>query len=225
MREVDPDIVTKIKGGLLESKVAFLVGAGIGADRSSHVPLWHDLVETILTGIAGASAEEEVAYVMQYNKLLFNEVIFKLFSEVFGIDLTVDLLSRCFGTKNWSTIHYHLAYLSATYEADIITPNFDELIEEAHKVLSPERTLPIIKIHGTVSDLKNARFTVENIFEPLEKKIADKVKRAIEGRILIVMGYRGADNFDIMPLLFDKASPVGEIIWFVRDKENIEAKK
>jgi len=225
MREVDPKIVTKIDKRLRASNVTFLVGAGISADRSSHVPPWRDLVETILTGIAGTEAEEEVTYVMQHNKLLFNEVIFKLFSEVFGIDLTVDLLSRCFSTKNWSIIHYHLAYLSATYDAPIITPNFDELIEEAHKVSSPEKPLAIIKVHGTVSDLKNARFTVENIFEPLKEEIADRVKSAIHGRLLVVMGYRGADNFDLMPLLADKASSVDKIIWFVRDANNVEVKK
>lgn len=225
MCEVDPGIITKINEGLHASNVTFLVGAGISVDRSSHVPSWRDLVRTILTNIAGVGAEEEVEYVMQYNKLLFNEVIFKLFSEVFGTDLTVDLLSRCFSTTNWSVIHYQLAYLSATYDAPIITPNFDELIEEAHKVSSPEKSLAIIKVHGTVSNLKNARFTVENIFEPLKEEIADRVKGAIQGRLLVVMGYRGADNFDLMPLLANKASQANEIIWFVRDKDNIEVKK
>lgn len=225
MCAVDPEVVARINKELHESNVAFLVGAGISANRSSHVPLWRELVEAILTSIAGAGAEEEVTYVMHHNKLLFNEVIFKLFSEVFGIDLTVDLLSRCFNTTNWSTIHYQLAYLSAEYGVPIITPNFDELIEEAYRASHSEKSLTIVKVHGTASDLNNARFTVENIFEPLKEEIADRVKNAIHGRLLVVMGYRGADNFDIMPLLSDKASPVGEIIWFVRDQNRIEVKE
>lgn len=225
MCAVRPGVVARINKELRASNVTFLVGAGISADRSSHVPLWRELVETILTNIAGVGAEEEVEYVMQYNKLLFNEVIFKLFSEVFGINLTIDLLSRCFSTTNWSTIHYQLANLSAEHGAPIITPNFDELIEEAYRASHSINPLTIIKAHGTLSDLKNARFTVENVFEPLKKELADQVKSAIHGRLLIVMGYRGADNFDLMPLLADEASPVGEIIWFVRDADNIEVKE
>ncbi len=223
MCEVKPDIVTKINEGLHTSSVTFLVGAGISAVRSSHVPLWRNLVETILTNIAGAGKEKEVEYVMNHNKLLFNEVIFKMFSEVFGIDLTAELLFQCFNTENWSAIHCQLAYLSVTHNAPIITPNFDELIEGAHKALNSGKQLNIIKVHGTASDLKNARFTVESVFEPLEEKIADRVKIAIHGRLLVVMGYRGADNFDLMPLLANEEFPVGEIIWFSRNPDSAEA--
>jgi len=134
-------------------------------------------------------------------------------------------LSRCFSTTNWSIIHYQLANLSADYGAPIITPNFDELIEEAYRASHSEKPLTIIKAHGTLSDLKNARFTVENVFEPLKEELADRVKSAIHERLLVVMGYRGADNFDLMPLLADEESPVGEIIWFVRDENNIEVKE
>jgi len=76
MCAVRPGVVARINKELRASNVTFLVGAGISADRSSHVPLWRELVETILTGIAGARAQEEVTYVMEHNKLLFNEVIF-----------------------------------------------------------------------------------------------------------------------------------------------------
>ncbi|MDI9394788.1 MAG: hypothetical protein QM426_04945 [Euryarchaeota archaeon] len=222
---LDPElIIDEIVDELEKSRVTFLVGAGISALRTSHVPAWGELVSEILTHIAGLEKKDEINYVLSYNELLFNEVIFKIISEVLGVDDTVSLLKCSIDNDNFNLIHAQLAYFSAYHGAEIITPNFDELLEKSHKFLKLEKPLNITKVHGTVSNLYLARFTVDNIFKPLNDEISEKVKSNLKGKLLVVMGYRGADTFDLMPLLTSEDYCPDKIIWFTRNKEKAEIK-
>lgn len=230
MSDIDQEIVDEIVEGIKNSKVAFLVGAGISAQRESYVPLWWELVHEILDHIAGSDRREEVEYVMSQNKLLLNEVIFKIISEVLGINETASLLKCAIDTDSFNLIHIQTTYLSVKYGAGIITTNFDELLEKArnslelNKLLYSNEQLDVIKVHGTVSNFNLARFTIDNVFKPLPDEISDKVKHNFKGKLLVVMGYRGADTFDLMPLLANKQSRPEKIIWFTRNKNEVEVK-
>lgn len=228
MSDIDQKVVDEIVEGIKNSKVTFLVGAGISARRTSYVPVWWDLVHEILSHIAGPGKQDEVEYVMSQNKLLLNEVIFKIISDVLGIDEITSLLRCAIDTNSFNIVHIKTAYLSAKYDVGIITTNFDELIERAHdsleldELLYSNEKLSLIKVHGTVSNFSSARFTVDNVFKPLSEDISTNVKSNFKGKLLIVMGYRGADTFDLMPLLTDKQSRPDKIIWFTRKKSEVE---
>lgn len=225
MEELNQKIIADITKKLSEKlEITFLVGAGISADRNSKVPTWGSLVEIILTNIAGKDKKIEIDYVMNNNKLLLNEVIFKLISDILGIKNTAKLLKSCFDTKCYNNIHYQLAYLSKNYHTSIITTNFDELIEEASKNIHPNIKIDILKVHGTVGDMENARFTIENLFEEFKEDISNQITSKLNNKTLVVMGYRGADSFDLIPLLNKNKESIQKIYWFTRDKENIETR-
>ena len=228
MSNIDQKIVDEIVTGIKNSNVAFLVGAGISAKRTSYVPIWWNLVNEILDHIAGPDKQDEVEYVMSQNKLLLNEVIFKIISEVLGINETASLLKCAIDTDSFNMIHIQTTYLSVKYGAGIITTNFDELLEKARdslesdKLINSNEQLNVIKVHGTVSNFNLARFTVDNVFKPLPDEISNDIKNNFKGKLLVVMGYRGADTFDLMPLLADKQSRPEKIIWFTRNKNEVE---
>lgn len=230
MSNIDQKIVDEIIEGIKNSKVTFLVGAGVSAKRTSHLPVWWSLVREILDHIAGPGKQDEVEYVMSQNKLLLNEVIFKIMSDVLGINETTSLLKCALDTDSFNIIHVQTTYLSIKYGLGIITTNFDELLEKARDSLELEELiysneqLNVIKVHGTVSSFNSARFTVDNVFKPLPEKISDDVKNNLKDKLLVVMGYRGADTFDLMPLLTDRQSRPERIIWFARNKKEVEVK-
>jgi tetratricopeptide (TPR) repeat protein len=125
-------------------------------------------------------------------------------------------------TNSYSAIHKFLAWSMEKFHNVVLTPNYDELIEEAAGWRHPKDLL--LKLHGTLSDIKNARFTVDRIFAPLEKGLAQKAADMLKGRIVVVAGYRGADEFDIIPLLFEEANP-REIVWLAHGEIDHSVRK
>jgi tetratricopeptide (TPR) repeat protein len=205
-------IVSEISKELRKGEVAFLVGAGISTGRQSWLPLWGDLVLSLLEVVAGEESRNQVKYVEPHMGLLFNEVILHLMVQVIGLDDTVEVIKACMDTNSYSAIHKFLAWSTEKFGNVVLTPNYDELIEKAAEATGWRHSKDLLlKLHGTLSDIKNARFTVDRIFAPLEKSLAQRAVNMLKGRIVVVAGYRGADEFDIIPLLFE-ASP-REIIW------------
>jgi tetratricopeptide (TPR) repeat protein len=75
----------------------------------------------------------------------------------------------------------------------------------------------MMKLHGTVDDLDTARFAVNQVFSGLDETIEKAFRRVLETRVLIVLGYRGADEFDVNPILFDSRQRSHGITWLVRE--------
>ena len=79
----------------------------------------------------------------------------------------------------------------------------------------------MLKLHGTLSDMDSARFTVNSVFQPLSPDIAEKARASIRGRTLLIAGYSGMDEFDVMPVLFDPAGP-NRVIWVCHPGDSID---
>lgn len=208
--------LNELTEALLGKRLAFLVGAGISMGRQSQLPGWESLVFALMEGIAGPQWAQDEKYVRDHAGLLLNEVLLQHMKETLGLEDTANALVRALGTEKYSRVHRFLAWAIAQCEAQVLTSNMDKLIEEAARPM-PRNSLPerlFQKLHGTISDPTTLRFTVEAICCPLAARVTEQVKPELQKRVLIVAGYRGADEFDILPLIFSDAVPEA-LIWLV----------
>lgn len=220
-------LTTEVAKELREGQVVFLVGAGISAERQSWIPLWGELVSLLLRVIAGEEGKDEVQYAKPLMSLLFNEVIFHQMMQIIGLKKTAEALKACMDTNSYSAIHKFLAWVMKEFKNPVLTPNYDELIEEAagwrQNDTSKSNNL-LIKLHGTLSKVEKARFTINQIFAPLEDNLKERTLNALNDRIVVVAGYQGLDEFDIIPVLFDEAHS-RTIVWLVHSNIDPTIKK
>jgi hypothetical protein len=123
----------------------------------------------------------------------------------------------------------------------VMTTNFDALIEiacekrnfSAHtlvyeadyaRFLNRHAEKPLIKLHGSLEQNGNSsrdslRATLAQVTQPggldimLERPKLETLKEIIQNHDLLVLGYSGADDFDIIPALSSIRSPGRKIIW------------
>ena len=213
-------IVSEIADDIKSGRIAFMFGAGISLYRRSCCPSWVEMVEAVLTEIAEFSPPEELPHILQpHFGLLFNEVFFQITDRVLHRERTAGIIRACIGTREFSNIHRFVAWLIDNFDVQVLTTNFDELIEAAG--LSPMRSDRLLKLHGTLSDTDSARFTLNSVFQPLSPNIAEKARASIRGRTLLIAGYSGMDEFDVMPVLFDPAGP-NRVIWVCHPEDSID---
>lgn len=200
--------LSEVCEALTDRRAAFMVGAGISVGRQSWLPSWNKLVYSLLQIIGGPDGMPEVKYITkQHMKLLFNEVFLQRMVQAVGLKRTAEALRICMDTGSYSAIHKFLAWSMQEFDATVFTTNYDELIERA----SGGKAIPE-KFHGTLSNLEKARFTIKQIFAPLDRTVAKSAAPKLEGRTLVVIGYRGTDEFDVVPFLFEQAKP-RKFIW------------
>jgi tetratricopeptide (TPR) repeat protein len=220
-------LTTEVAKELREGQVVFLVGAGISTERQSWIPLWGELVSSLLRVIAGEEGRDEVQYTKPLMSLLFNEVIFNQMTQIIGLNKTAEALKACMNTNSYSAIHKFLAWAMKEFKNPVLTTNYDELIEEAvgwRQNDTSESNNLLIKLHGTLSKVEKARFTINLIFAPLEDNLKERAVNALNDRIVVVAGYQGLDEFDVIPILFDEAHP-RTIVWLVHSKIDPTIKK
>lgn len=198
----------------LRHKTAVLfAGAGISIARRARLPGWLDLVRGLIGAVAGPEGQSDVEYITngknKYNELLFNEIVLQRMQELIGVDSVATALSLCLGTSRYSQSHRFFAWAMRHFSTTILTTNFDELIEKAS---GNEGCL--IKLHGTLSDARNARFCANNVFSPLNPSLLRRVRSlfASGDKTLVVFGYGGQDEFDVIPALFGKPR-ARRIVW------------
>jgi hypothetical protein len=103
----------------------------------------------------------------------------------------------------------------------VLTTNFDELIERATLEYGgpggapAEMPAEVLKLHGTRSALEAARFTSSNVFAPLEPTLLVRSRAAVEGRVLVFVGYGGEDEFDVLPALLEPPAAPSRVVWVV----------
>lgn len=232
MNDKSQKLLNELKSPLQNNKIAFLVGAGVSAKRQSWLPAWGELTENMLYAIAGEKKRTEVELVKPHLERLLTEVIFQLMIKEIGEEEAFKPLKITMLSENFSDIHKFLAYFAIKHNAVILTTNYDILIETAAKKYLKNDEFPtyvkpdeyktwdikngaLMKLHGTITDLKTAKFAINQVFEGLNESIQKTLTRVLDDRLLIVAGYRGADEFDINPILFDHSR--SGIVWLVRE--------
>jgi tetratricopeptide (TPR) repeat protein len=198
---------------LCDRKAVLFAGAGISIARQARLPGWLALVKGLIGAVAGPDGKEDVEYITDeknnYNELLFNEIVLQRMRELLGLEAVAAALTMCLNTSRYSRSHRFFAWAMQRFSVPVLTTNFDELIELA----GGDRAC-LIKLHGTLGDARNARFCADNIFSPLHPAIRRSVRSlfATGDRTLVVFGYGGQDEFDVIPALFGKPS-ARRILW------------
>lgn len=214
--------VPEIRDALLDRRLAVFAGAGISMGGRANLPGWTPLIKALLREIAGTDGLEAYEYVTNdqhaYMQLLFNEVILQLMKEILGLDATRAALICCLDAPVCNPSHRFLAWSARRFGCELLTTNFDVLLERAGA--PPER---VLKLHGTLDDLEGARFTVDNVFQPLAKNLDRDTKARIAGKTLLVIGYRGEDEFDVVPTLLQGSRPPARVLWIVHDRRTADA--
>lgn len=197
---------------LLSGQAALFAGAGVSMARQSRLPGWPDMIRALLQQFAGPAGRREFRYVTSprndYMRLLFNEQALQLTVEVLGLESTASALTACLDSPHHSRSHRMFAWAQRRCGATLLTTNFDELIERAGA-----RPDCVLKLHGTLSRLSEARFTVDNVFSPLDRSLLRPTQDCLAGRTLIVVGYGGEDEFDVVPALLDEKRGPSRVIW------------
>lgn len=228
-REITPAI-----DDLDPSRLAILVGAGVSIAPPTRLPSAQVFLRYFYDLCLPESCDREL-FVAAVPDLRFEAVI-GIVQERFDPDLRIlDLYSGGVPNRN----HFCLAEL-ARRGALIITTNFDTLIETAHGDagslavrLQPQDFetsgkagdgSEIWHLHGAVVNPQTGVDTRESItasirdcwrsrelFEVSQAKGA-ALSRALAERDLLVVGYSGADDYDIAPAL-EKSASRQRVIW------------
>lgn len=226
------------RGVIRRGEATFFVGAGVSALPPSTLPLAAGLVASLIApvlqplmlppGLARSVARELVG--------LRPEVITDVLLEHLGIDAARPLLRALHGHPNaW---HAFLAAALGT-GCCVITTNFDTLIETAGDAIGARRQTVIgtavegdvetksilFKIHGSLGRgnaaeaLSSVALAVRQVGRGLSVRQTRLLGALVEERPLIVLGYSGRDDFDILPALLNvRRTAPG--LWVIHERDS-----
>jgi tetratricopeptide (TPR) repeat protein len=224
------------RGVIRRGEATFFVGAGISVPPPSRLPLAASLVASLIAPVlqplmlpAGLTRSVVKALVR-----LRPELITDVLLEHLGIDVVRPLLHVLRGQPNaW----HGLLSAALGNGCSVITTNFDTLIEEAGAVIEPRfRTVVgsdveetgnansiLFKIHGSIGGdadaaLSSVALAVRQVGRGLSWRQRCLLHTLIEHRPLIVLGYSGRDDFDILPALLN-VDRTGPGLWVVHERD------
>ena len=202
---------------LAEQPVSILCGAGIS--YNSGLPVVHQFLEEIFTRFELPGEEKAILHSTEFP--------FEAFIEMLQKECETDELLKIFRDGKYNTNHLFIAYLIKNKKVkNIVTTNFDELIEQACKAIGLEepkdyrvyRTesefeeinwscgIPnLIKIHGCSSDLKSMAINMRMVANQTDSINKISVVRNLFNRelnpVVLIVGYSCSDVFDISPVI------------------------
>jgi tetratricopeptide (TPR) repeat protein len=200
----------------------FFVGAGISAPAPASLPLAAGLVASLIDPVLKplalpANLARSIAKTLVQ---LRPEVITDVLMEQLGIAAAGPLLNALHGLPN----PWHIFLAAALGKGcSVITTNFDTLIEKACDASGtryetvvgtaveerPSASSILFKIHGSIGgdDARNAlssvALAVRQVGRGLSIRQTKLLRVLVENRPLIVLGYSGRDDFDILPALLN----------------------
>lgn len=210
------------RDAIRRGEVTFFAGAGISAMAPSNLPLATGLIETILAPVLHPLALPAglARSILEILVRLRPEVIGDVLLEHLGEDAARPILTALRGRPNaWHGL------LAAALGAgcNVITTNFDTLIETAGRSLgAPIRTIVgsaidesrdarsvLFKIHGSIGGsvrdaLTSIALAVRQVGRGLSLRQTTLLRQLVETRPLVVLGYSGRDDFDILPALLNQ---------------------
>lgn len=216
------DLVKKIHSAIQQNKLTLLCGAGLSAPPPSLLPLAVKLVDQVLDSALG----EFKRFVPEAS--LRPEVIFNIISRHAG-DVLLGILRAILSERSYNRGH-DFAATCLQRDCHVVTTNFDCLIEEASaargisiaRVVSGDHrrvvTNPVLlKIHGSIDAPESLMVTINDVFRGLSSDMELLFGSLLAGRLVLVVGYSGLDQLDIMPVL--AASEPELIVWFSHSNE------
>jgi tetratricopeptide (TPR) repeat protein len=209
-------------------KLSVFCGAGIS--YNSGLPVASQFIEAVLKKFELSDHEKKFIHNSGYP--------FEAFIEILQQECNTDELLKIFGRGDYNTNHLFIAWLiKSKLMRNIITTNFDELIEQACSSLgltenedySVYRTedsfadincssakVNLIKIHGCASDLKSMAINMEMVANRTNSVNKNAVIRHFFDRVsnptVLILGYSCSDVFDISPAIESLQENTSEVI-------------
>jgi len=223
---------------IADGSVTFLVGAGISAAPPACLPLAPDLIERLVSPLLlSLRLPNHVSRsVLRALAGLRPEVVADILIEHLGVWALHPLLSILRGQPN----SWH-SFLAACLEQGccVVTTNFDSLIEEAcraqairyvpadatgciYRIDNHTPASLLFKVHGSIGDppaadaLSRLALGIRQVGRGLSKRQLDLLRRLVLDRPVIVLGYSGRDDFDIMPALLGMPRTASGL-WVIHD--------
>lgn len=185
----DYPLLKELSDELQKENLAFMVGAGISVGPPSYLPAWGALIQEVLLAIAGEDGKEDIDRVLVHQGQLLNEALLQLVRQELGQDKTDELIRRSMSSHAYSAVHRFLWWAIRNFKAVVVTPNYDELIEEAAKNdASSAQVLRecLIKPHGSLNDLSQACYTADSVYRPLSPQLQRSLLEGLSNKTLVV---------------------------------------
>ena len=198
-------------------RLAILCGAGISAPPPASLPLAAELVQQTIHRLL-------CPYESWLQSLTIRPEM--LFSYLYRKDAvaTLDAIRQALSTGAFNLLHDFCAQVIERGGA-VITTNFDTLIEsalDARAIAFHRSTLAcrvgnsvLFKIHGSIDDAASLAFTIDQVGAGLGQERSQSLHALLRGRVVLVLGYSGNDQLDILPVL--RTAGYDRIIWIVHD--------
>lgn len=198
-------------------RLAILCGAGISAPPPASLPLAADLVQQTIHRLLRP-------YESWLRPLAIRPEM--LFSYLYRKDAvaTFDAIRQALSTGGFNRLHDFCAQVIERGGA-VVTTNFDTLIEaalHARAIAFHRSTLAcrvrnevLFKIHGSIDDAASLALTIDQVGAGLGPERSRSLRALLRGRVVLVLGYSGNDQLDILPVL--RAAGYNRIIWIVHD--------
>ena len=226
--------------------LTLLVGAGVSGNLPGTRQVIQALLRVLFESFGKRRSKTIVASFLaqsigtqKFNDPVRFEYLLQLVKDYFGKNLL--FLKQIF-EADVSPTHYHrgLAGLLCLPGNIVLTTNFDCQIENAYLELDRDRHLGVafrknhfaaalaspmleglFKLHGSVNDVRTLGATFDaNRPSELKRRI---LETALSRAPLLVLGYGGSDDTDIVPALIHSRAPEQPIYWVVHD-ENCDPK-
>lgn len=234
----DDEITTLLSGG----EIVTLLGAGISLWSPTNLPSGNSFSEAIFRALFQDEYGRNVDPNEKLLKDIYKSLPFEIVNERCPDELKIrELLRKIFDVYRPNPIHELFAKLIKEQKVQsIITPNYDCSLDSAIARLfnctigrdmgdvkrivrendigktNLSNSLLYIKIHGSTDDETGEslvfRLQQEGVLNPWRRRV---FRKAIAGRILLIVGYSGSD-FDICPEI-PLANPM-RIIWNVKEQ-------
>ena len=219
------NLLEKIANSIKSGEITFLVGAGISYPKPSNLPLAGQVISALLRTFYKRSFvlqklyKNEIDFCNTLNTLRF-ESLLQILQENAEITPILNLL------RNGEPNFYHFFLVECMkYNNFVITTNFDQLIEKAFqgrslKICSTDSEFRkaakqinsgknfnfLFKIHGSIDRPLSIKATLNQVGSSgigfaNEKGKAEVFDKLVGEKELLILGYSGSDDFDIIPRL------------------------
>jgi hypothetical protein len=158
------------------------------------------------------------------------EKLFDDVGEALGNDFVHSLLENSLRAGTPNANHRAIAALARGSLEAVITPNFDEYLEEAlageplHRIVCTRdfggTGLRLYKPHGSLDSPKEIQISVMDMGSPLAGRAREVFETFVKNRPVVVFGYSGQDR-DLFPVLLHAGREWGsEIVWLLFDRRS-----
>lgn len=209
------DFQVYLDHAICNKKLLLFCGAGISIPAPSCMPSAWELLEKVRRYFTG----DLDSYILKFD--IRPEVLFQIISR-YDTEGLQHFLDSILGAGSPNSNH---VFCTSVLKAgcDVITTNFDILIETAaitanvtialalqnESLITEAGTL--YKIHGSIDAPNSMMMTINHINKGLSPTSLKNLEHLMAGRVVLVLGYSGFDQLDIMPAL--SGCEYEEIIW------------